>query len=120
MEGTIAVFIPIIMTLVTGIILVTWLYFRSKEKQMMIDKGMSYEQMMEFFKSRRSPYLLLKWGIVIFFFGLGLGLGMVFTEASGNNQEFWIPLLLFTGTGLGMAVAFYSAKKLEEKKESRQ
>ena len=120
MEGTIAVFIPIIMTLVAGIILVTWLYFRSREKQMMIDKGMSYEQMMEFMQSKKSPYLLLKWGIVIFFFGLGLGLGILLNSMSGNNQEFWIPLLLFTGTGLGMAVAFYTARRLDENKESRQ
>ena len=47
MEGTIAVFIPIISVIVTGLVLVTWFYFRSKEKQMMIEKGMSYEQMIE-------------------------------------------------------------------------
>ena len=51
MEGTIAVFIPIVMFLVIGLVLVTFFYFRSREKQLMIEKGLSYEQMMELLKA---------------------------------------------------------------------
>jgi len=35
MEGVIAVFIPIVMFLVIGIIIITFVYFRSRERQML-------------------------------------------------------------------------------------
>ncbi len=90
MTETIAVFIPIIFIIITGLVIVTWVYFRSKEKQMMIEKGMSYEQMIEFLKSKRSPYTMLKIGIVLVFFGFGLGIGLLIEEATrlGNGYHF--------------------------------
>lgn len=112
MAETLAVFIPIVMTIVTGLVLVTYYYFKSKEKQMMIEKGMSYEQMMEFMQSRKSPYTMLKIGIVIIFFGLGIGIGVAFADSA---YEFMIPLSIFVLTGLGFVLAFYAAKKLDEK-----
>jgi len=113
MEGVVAVFIPIISVIATGLVLVTWFYFRSKEKQMMIEKGMSYEQMIEFIKSKRDPYTLLKMGIIIIFFGLGLGTGLLIEVYTGVEE--WVPFLLFVGTGLGFVLAFIVAKKMEEK-----
>jgi len=65
MEGVIAVFIPIIITLVVGLVLISSLYFRSKEKQMMMDKGLSYEQMMELLKVKTDHLFTLKAGIGI-------------------------------------------------------
>lgn len=112
MEGVIAVFIPIISIIVVGLVLVTYFYFRSKEKQMMIEKGMSYEQMMEFMKSRKNPYTMLKIGIVLIFFGIGIGIAMAFDK---TDNEFMIPLSIFVFTGLGFVVSFYATKKLEEK-----
>lgn len=111
MEGVIAVFIPIISVIATGLVLVTWFYFRSKEKQMMIEKGMSYEQMIEFIKSKRDPYTLLKMGVIITFFGLGLGIGLLIKVYTGVEE--WIPFLLFVGTGLGFVTAFLIARKIE-------
>jgi len=103
--------IPIILFLVTGLVLITWIYFRSKERQMIIDKGMSYEQMQEFFKSRRDKYLFFKLGVVIFFFGVGLGIGLLLQ--SFYEVDAWVPFLIFTMTGIGFVVSFLWAKKLE-------
>ena len=50
-------FIPIVLFLVAGAVFISWIYYRSKEKQMMIEKGMSYEQMVEFLKLKRKLYL---------------------------------------------------------------
>ncbi|MFH1196734.1 MAG: DUF6249 domain-containing protein [bacterium] len=105
--------IPIVMFLVTGLVLVTYFYFRSREKQLMIEKGMSYEQMLEFLKSKRNPYTWLKLGVITFFFGLGLGFGMMLEDF--YDREYWVPFLLFTSTGLGFVVAFYVTKKYEIK-----
>ncbi|MBU0560516.1 MAG: hypothetical protein KJ799_10360 [Bacteroidetes bacterium] len=104
--------IPIISVLVTGFVFVTWIYFKSKEKQMMIERGMSYGEMMEFLKSKKSPYTLLKIGIVVFFFGLGLGIGLLIEVATEVDE--WIPFLLFTLTGIGFALAALVTKRLED------
>jgi uncharacterized membrane protein YkgB len=113
MEGVIAVFIPIVTVLVIGIVVVTWIYFQSKEKQLMIEKGLSYEQMAEFIKSKRDPFLSLKIGIVILFFGIGLGIGLLIERYTGVDE--WIPFLIISMTGLGFITAFLYIRNLEKK-----
>lgn len=112
--GIIGVFIPIIFILVTGLVIVTAVYLRSREKQMLIDKGLSPEQIKEFFdeKKRKDPYILTKIGIISIFFGIGLGLGMYFDELTG--QDHWVVLFLFTVTGLGFVTANLVGRKLEK------
>lgn len=111
MSPMMGIFVPITMFLVIGIVWVTYIYFRSKEKQMMIEKGMSYEQMVEFIKERKNPFTLLKIGIICIFFGLGLGLGVMVEDYSHNDG--WVVLLMFVFTGIGFVVAYYSTKKYE-------
>ena len=111
MEGVIAVFIPIILFLVVGLVLVTHFYFRSKEKQMMIDKGLSYEQMMELLKVKTDSLFALKAGIVIAFFGLGLGLGFLFRNWTWNDE--WMGFAIITMTGIGFIVAYFVARKVK-------
>ncbi len=109
------ILVPITLFLVTGIVWVTFIYFRSKEKQMMIEKGMSYEQMLEFMKRNRNPFTILKIGIIFLFFGFGVGLGVMLEEA--NYNEGWVPLMIFTCTGLGFITAFFATKKYEVDKK---
>ena len=49
MEGTLAVFIPIVMFLIIGLISVAFIYYKSKEKQLLIEKGLSAEDIRKFF-----------------------------------------------------------------------
>lgn len=107
----VGILVPITFFLVTGLVWVSYIFFRSKEKQMMIEKGMSYEQMVEFIKQRKNPYTMLKLGIISIFFGVGLGVGIFLEDA--HYSEGWIPLLLFVSVGLGMVVAFVVTKKYE-------
>lgn len=106
----IGVFIPIIIVLVVGLILVTYFYFRSRERQMLIEKGLDAKSIKEFFETKRDPFWLLKLGIVIFFFGLGLGIGMMLQENSMG--DYYIPLFLFTFFGLGAVIANLAGKRL--------
>jgi len=116
----IGTFIPIIFFLISGLIIVTLIYFQSKEKQMMIDKGLSPEEMSKLFekKRRQNPYTILKIGIVTIFFGLGLGFGMMLEDYSG--ADYAVPLFLFTLTGLGFVIAFFATDKLEKQKNNRE
>jgi len=105
--------IPIIMFLVCGTVLITFIYFRSREKQMVIERGLDVEIIREIFKRREYPYALLKVGIIVLFFGLGLGTGLLINVFTGVEE--WIPFLIFVGAGLGFIIAFVAGKKFEER-----
>ena len=105
--------IPIIMFLVIGIVLVTFIFFRSREKQMVIERGLDIEFIREIFKKNEYPYALLKIGIIVLFFGFGLGTGLLIHLFTGVEE--WIPFLIFVGAGLGFILAIYAGKKAEEK-----
>jgi high-affinity Fe2+/Pb2+ permease len=117
MEGVIAVFIPIIGILVTGLILVSYFYFRSKEKQMMMDKGLSYEQMMELLRVKTDHLLTLKAGIIIAFFGIGLGIGFLIRDYSYNED--WMAFSIITMTGIGFVVAYFVARAIKNHDEKK-
>lgn len=114
MESVVAVFIPIIITLVIGLVLVTYFYFRSRERQMLIDKGLSAEQVKEFFDRKKDSFVLLKIGVIVIFFGLGLGFGMMLQDATA--KEYWIPFSLFVLTGIGFVVANLLSRKMMKEK----
>lgn len=109
----IGVFIPIIITLVIGIVLVVHFYLRSKEKQMLIEKGLSSDDIKKFFEEKRDGLGLMKIGVISIFFGLGLGFGMMLEDAT--SKEYWIPFLLFVATGIGFVVANVLADKMKKK-----
>lgn len=114
MESVVAVFIPIIITLVIGLVLVTYFYFRSRERQMLIDKGLSADQIKEFFDKKKDNFNLLKIGVIVIFFGLGLGFGMMLQDAT--SKEYWIPFSLFVLTGIGFVIANLVSRKMMKEK----
>ena len=101
--GVLGVFVPIIFFIVTGLVMVTFFYFRSKEKQMLIEKGLSSDEIRTFYDRKKDPFVLMKIGIVSIFFGIGLGFGMMLQE--NTRQDFWVPFLLFVSTGLGFVLS---------------
>ncbi len=117
-EEVVAVFIPIVMFLVTGLILVVYYYLRSKERQMLIEKNLDAQTIKEFFNTKRNPdpFRLLKLGVVCIFFGLGLGIGLILED--NTDKGYWIPLMLFTITGVGFVIANLIAQKLDKKIEN--
>jgi len=121
MEGTIAVFIPIVMFLIVGLIVVTAIYYRSRERQMLIDKGLSAEDMKKFFEQKRDPFWLMKVGIICIFFGIGLGIGLM--SGAEETREVVTPTSIFIFTGIGFVIANLYGNKLRrnydlEKKSS--
>jgi len=115
MEGTIAVFIPIIMFLIIGLIVVTAIYYRSRERQMLIDKGLSAEDMKKFFEQKRDPFWLLKFGIICIFFGIGLGIGLM--SGGEETREVVTPTSIFIFTGIGFVIANLYGNKLRRNYE---
>jgi uncharacterized membrane-anchored protein YhcB (DUF1043 family) len=112
MEGTIAVFIPIVMFLVIGLIIVTYLYYRSREKQMLIEKGLTAEDIKQFFQKQKDYFMLTKMGIICIFFGIGLGLG--FLSGDDAAREIWMAPSIFVFTGIGFVVANLVGNKMRK------
>ena len=113
MEGVIAVFIPIIMFLIIGLIAVTLIYYRSRERQMLIDKGLSAEDMKKFFEQKRDPFWLFKVGVICIFFGIGLGRGLM--SGPEETREVVTPTSIFVLTGIGFVIANIYGNKFRKK-----
>ncbi len=109
----VAVFIPIIIVLVTGVVLVVYFYLKSREKQMLIEKGLSAEEIKKFFEEKRDGLVLMKLGIISIGFGIGLGFGMFMEDVT--TKEYWVPLSLFVVTGIGFVVANLAANKIKNR-----
>jgi len=110
--GSEVIVVPIIF-FTCGAIVLAYIYYRYKERAAIIEKELSTEQMTALFNKnvKRDPLLMLKIGIVVFFFGLGLGGGTLLNVMTGYEE--WIAFLIFTMTGLGFIVAFFVSKKYE-------
>ncbi|KAF0142021.1 MAG: hypothetical protein A2499_05150 [Stygiobacter sp. RIFOXYC12_FULL_38_8] len=135
MESVIAVFIPIIITMVVGLVITLAIYFKSKEKQMMIEKGLSTEQMFELLhsreKERRNGYYMLKGGIILVFLVAGGIIGSIIDRSFFNywetyeggryyhNDPVYGVWLTFLGLGIGAIVAHFISRKVEAKEEAQ-
>jgi len=110
MEEVVAVFIPIVMFLIIGLIWVTYIYYRSREKQLLIEKGLSSEEMKKFFEQKKDPFWLMKVGIICIFFGIGLGIGLM--SGAEETREVVTPTSIFIFTGIGFVIANIYGNKL--------
>lgn len=99
-------------TLIIALVIATYFYFRSRERQMMIEKGLTAEQMAELVKSKRNPYTWLKLGVIIIGAGLGIGMGVMAEQANWNDG--FISLFIITFIGLGFVGAFFLSRKFEK------
>lgn len=113
-EEVVAVFIPIIITFVIGIILVVYFYLKSKEKQMLIEKGLSADEIKKFFEEKRDGLGLMKIGIISIFFGIGLGIGML--SGAEETREVVTPFAIFISTGVGFVIANLLTNKMKKQK----
>lgn len=102
----------ILIVLIVSLVIATYFYFRSRERQMMIEKGLTVEQISELFNSKRNPYTWLKLGIITIGTGIGVGLGII-SEDLGFSEGF-APLFIITFIGLGFVAAFFVSRKFEK------
>ena len=110
----IAVFIPIIMVLVAGAVTIIYFYLKSKERQMLIEKGLSAEEIKKFFENKRDGLTLFKIGIISIFFGIGLGIGML--SGPEETREIITPFAIFIFTGAGFVLANVLSDKMKKNK----
>lgn len=132
MIGTIAEFIPIIFFLVTGLVIITTVYFKSREKQLMIEKGLSAEQIFQLMNTKekegKNKFYLLKGGVILIFLVIGGIIGNMIDRAyfyqwktfeDGtkyfSDEPVYGVWLAFLGLGIGAIVAHFIAEKYGNK-----
>ncbi len=107
----VGIIVPVVFFLICGAIWITYIYFSSREKQMMIDKGLSEEQIIALFGKKKKSYLLFKLGVITLFTGLGIGLGFLFENLTGSDD--WIAFWVVSFIGIGIIIAEIYCRKLE-------
>jgi len=107
--------------LVVGATLVSYFYLRSKERQMLIEKGLPSEQIHALYyrKPIKTGFILLQIGIILVFFGIGLGAGTPFVDR-GDSYETLMAVSIFIFTGIGFIVANLVGKSLEKKERNEE
>jgi hypothetical protein len=125
-------FIPIIMFLVIGVVISLYFFFRSKDRQLIIEKGISAEAIQTMFKYKWNPYLWLKVGVVTACGSLGILIGNYLMWAFPlHYREFESSSLyveenptmmvfsIFFMVGVGFILAFFLSRKMEREEEER-
>lgn len=104
--------VPVFLAIIVAFVMVMQNYFRSKERQMFIERGYTPEELRDCFaQSKGKNMLFLKTGIVFLFLGAGLGLGIHLEDnLKMNGME---PLCIFCFVGAGTIVAHFIAEKLK-------
>ena len=115
--GIIGVFIPIIAIIVSGLVIVTHIYFTSKEKQMLIDKGSTPEELKLYFQKKSDSNLFLRAGIVFVFIGLGIAAGRMVEDMT--TKEFYVPVFIISFFGIGLILSHFITNRQQNQKKER-
>ncbi len=110
------IMVPIILFIVTGATIITALYFRSREREMILQKDYTAEEL----QALLNPQATRKGGIVVvgilaISFGTGLTIGFIIRDLTGNGD--FVSMPLFICVGIGLVISFYVREKLNKKRE---
>lgn len=106
--------IPIILFLVTGAVIITALYLRSREREMILSKDYTADEIKSLLApGEKKKGALIVTGILTLAFGLGMITGTLVKQATGVND--YIPFIMFTFVGAGLIVSYYVREKLNKK-----
>ncbi len=105
--------IPIILFLVIGAVTITALYLRSREREMILAKDYTAEEI----KSLLSPGLRKKGGLIVMgvltlSFGLGMIVGTLIKHTTGEND--FVPFTMMVFVGAGLITSYYVREKLNK------
>jgi len=109
------VLIPLTFMLVTGLVISLFIHYRAKEKQFLIEKGLTPEQMLEFYSKKENKLnstLWLKIGVLSIALGFGIGIGNILDDY--YRMEELIAFCIFVFLGLGFIGAFFVGRKFED------
>ncbi|MBN1406936.1 MAG: hypothetical protein JW956_04065 [Calditrichaceae bacterium] len=107
------IFIPIVLFVSIAFILYSYLRYRYLERQAILEKGMSIEELKEIFKStakskNESGANMAKWGIILIAIGLAILIGSYFSDEVMGALIFILP-----GAGLLLYYKLFATKAIK-------
>ncbi len=111
----------IVLFLTCGTVAILSMYFKSKEKQMMIERGLAPDEMVKLYTKNhdfqsRNHFILLKLGVIAVTIGVFLGLGFLASWMFEDSEEF-LAATIVIGVGIGFIAAHYAGTNEEKKKK---
>ncbi|MBK8663637.1 MAG: hypothetical protein IPN18_18305 [Ignavibacteriales bacterium] len=98
--------IPIVMFIVTGAVIITFLFFRSREREIILAKDYTAEELILLLNpGSKKKGVLVVLGILTASFGFGMLTGTIVDKLTGEND--YIPFIMFIAVGIGLIVSFY-------------
>lgn len=119
MEDVLALFIPIITVLVTGAIILYYIYGQNKIRESVIEKGILDEKVKFLFQKPEKPLTIryklkyLRWGLIILGFGIGLMIGFNLDRAYEAGELIATSILI--SVGIVLIIYFLIERKFESK-----
>ncbi len=90
------------------------IYYRSRERQMLIEKNLDPSQIKDFYQRKKiNSTIWLKLGIISIAFGIGLAVGNILYEIYPNS-EYLIAFGIFIFTGIGSIISYFVSKKYDD------
>ena len=89
------------------------IFTRHRERVLMIDKGLTAEEIRSLYNRsvRSRPLLALKWGIILISVGLAIAVSLVATEVYYVDDGIYAALIALFG-GVGLVLFYQIAKKV--------
>lgn len=110
-----ALFIPIIAIIVSGIALVYAIWTQNRERMAMIEKGLDVSAIYK--KREGSPNAVAKWGFLLVGVALGLMIGAILIHVTELEQPAVMFSTIFLFGGLGLLTYYFTIGKTNAKRE---
>ena len=94
--------IPIILFIIIGFVISFHLMTRSKERQLLIEKDISTEDLKILYSKPLNGYNTAKWAFIFLFGGIGLFIGIWLGDQT--KEDGYIPAAIAVSVGLGLLV----------------
>jgi len=111
----IAILIPIILIVITGIVIFYYIKTRHEERMVILDKGADKDQLEYLFretKRERNPLSIIKYGLILVSIGLAIIGG---TYIDQPHDEEMMAAFMFVFPGISLIFFYFISRKLEKK-----
>ncbi len=108
--------IPIILFIIIGFVITFHLMTRSKERQLLIEKDFTVEDLKSLYSKPLNHHNTAKWAFILLFGGIGLFIGIWLSEQTGEDGYALAAIALSIGIGLLVWQKVYGSKEKDEEK----
>lgn len=125
MEALVPLFGIIFTFGIPGLIILTYLYIRHRERMRLMEKGLTPEEVKSYFSSAeiktktKSTFGALKWGLLLTFLGLGILLANLLYEMYDIDEGVNVGIIIMFA-GFGFLVYYFIVKNKTIKEEQNQ